>query len=308
MMEIISSPDLIERLGEPELDSAITMVLRDLIKDETAPEWLREDAKLLGQRKHAFRTAIHPSGQGLVLRAVQSNEGYGNGINTSKGGRESRVSGPSMTLKTHSELARHIAEAFGFKLLPSDLRGPLTEAAYLHDLGKADRRFQAILHGGDVRAAAAESEQLAKSDWYPNSRTEYEKARIRSGYPAGGRHELLSVRLAEQIKNMEQGKELTLHLIASHHGRCRPFAPAVFDPDPPDVTIEWNGSLLKYSGGTGLGTVDSAVAERFWKEVRRLGWWGEAYLETLTRLADHRSSVVTETKKHTINEGTEEGK
>jgi CRISPR-associated endonuclease/helicase Cas3 len=291
IMDLISTPDLVERFGELDFEAALTVGLRDLMKEESAPKWLREDAEILGQRKHAFRMTIHPTGKGLVLRASRPNtRRYGDEQNSLGVGEDSNAYTAPSTLKEHSEHARHVAEQYGIKLLPSDLRGPVSEAAHLHDLGKADRRFQALLHGGDLRAANAARELLAKSDWSPDTRTEYEKARIRSGYPSGGRHELLSVKLAEQIENDNKEQDLTLHLIASHHGRCRPFAPTVYDPDPPDVTLMWNGSVLGHSGETGLGKVDSAIADRFWTEVRRHGWWGEAYLEMLTRLADHRSS------------------
>ncbi len=69
-----------------------------------------------------------------------------------------------------------------------------------------------------------------------------------------------------------------------------PFAPISDHSDSPDVVLTWDGAVLRHSGGTGLEKVDSAVADRFWKEVRRFGWWGEAYLEMLMRISDDRSS------------------
>ena len=53
-------------------------------------------------------------------------------------------------------------------------------AASLHDLGKADPRFQALLRGGDQRAVQA---LLAKSDRMPAGREAYIAARDRAGYP-----------------------------------------------------------------------------------------------------------------------------
>lgn len=115
-------------------------------------------------------------------------------------------------------------------------------------------------------------------------------ARAVSGYPRGGRHELLSVRLAESapalLPERDDLRDLTLHLVASHHGHCRPFAPVVVDKEPVSVEYTLRGHRMHSTGPTGLERLDSGVADRYWRLVRRYGWWGLAWLEALLRLAD----------------------
>jgi CRISPR-associated endonuclease/helicase Cas3 len=92
-------------------------------------------------------------------------------------------------------------------------------------------------------------------------------------------------------ENIDQ--ELLLHLVGSHHGRCRLFAPVVHDLAPVDVSFNgWGANsahLLERAG--------SGVSERFWRLTRRYGWYGLAYLETLVRLADHRQSEAEEDRE-----------
>src|SRR5262249_7164116 len=108
-------------------------------------------------------------------------------------------------------------------------------------------------------------------------------------------HELLSARLAEgQLGRLppDVDADLVLHLIAAHHGHCRPFAPAADDPRPEPVPpFEHQGQTFQAgSTATGLERRDGGVPERFWRLTRRYGWWGLAYLEAVLRLADHRQS------------------
>jgi len=128
----------------------------------------------------------------------------------------------------------------------------------------------------------------------PTTRAGRAAARKASAYPPGARHELLSVRLAESAPELlpddSDMRDLVLHLIATHHGHCRPFAPVVFDEAAPTVHYTINGIQTKWSGPTALERLDSGVAERYWRLVRRYGWWGLAWLEALLRLADHRRS------------------
>lgn len=209
---------------------------------------------------------------------------------------EDSSSSTTVTVELHDHLngvgtwARHFAQRLG---LPQTLRDDLQLAGRLHDLGKADPRFQALLHGGNPWLAAAGGRLLAKSGKLPSTRQAYQQARRSSGYPPGARHELLSVRLAQSAAGLlEQAHdpELVLHLVASHHGRCRPFAPVIHDDQPLQVEVQLDGQRCRTGTATGLERIDSGISERFWRTVRRYGWWGTAWLEALLRLADWRRS------------------
>jgi CRISPR-associated endonuclease/helicase Cas3 len=85
-------------------------------------------------------------------------------------------------------------------------------------------------------------------------------------------------------------RDLVLHLVASHHGYCRPFAPVIIDEWPKQVAVEFDGMHMAASSDTQLERLDSGISERYWNLTRHFGWWGLAWLEAILRLADHRRS------------------
>lgn len=190
---------------------------------------------------------------------------------------------------THvQDRAGQMARNCGF---PDHVAELISRAGAMHDLGKADPRFQAMLRGGSSVPTAVGAPLLAKSAIpHRNWRARRQAARA-SGYPSGQRHEMLSVALAESGGTAEGGDEdLVLHLIASHHGHARPLAPVVDDPSPVAVTLPWRGQVLTARSDHSLARFDSPIAERFWRLVRRHGWYGLAWTEAILRLADHRCS------------------
>lgn len=196
------------------------------------------------------------------------------------------MTGSAATLSRHlegvAERARLTAERLG---LSRELADDLRLAGQLHDIGKADRRFQAQLVGGDPVRLEMLEEPLAKS--LPDVPA------VRR-YPPGMRHELGSVALldsAPEVLAKAHDPELVLHLIATHHGWARPLPPVVADPDPQPVSYRLDGRRLEAHSDLAEGPLALDMAERFWRLVGRYGYYGLAWLETILRLADHRQSA-----------------
>lgn len=188
-------------------------------------------------------------------------------------------------LRDVAEWAAKFVDCLG---IGSPLAEAVVSAARLHDLGKADARFQAYLREGAI--TQQNDVLLAKSDIPPQDRQRNRLARLRSGYPRGLRHEVASVALAQELLRDTPNPGLTRFLIASHHGYGRPFFPAQIDPD--QYQVEYRGehgalcSESPYRGGAPAGGTPDDFADA----IRSFGWWGVAWLEAILRLADHGAS------------------
>ncbi|MDI7268328.1 MAG: type I-U CRISPR-associated helicase/endonuclease Cas3, partial [Myxococcota bacterium] len=207
---------------------------------------------------------------------------------------EGSFSSVEVPLAAHLDGVEAVARDFATRTgLPDALVNDLALAGALHDLGKADPRFQVLLHGGSPFKALTAPGLLAKSSAASGDRASRRRAAERSGWPPGARHEVVSLALCDRTPALLAGAadpELVCHLVASHHGWCRPLAPVVLDGAPVQVSVTHRSIASSSSSAHGLERLDSGVSARFWRLVGRYGWFGLAWLEAILRLADHRQS------------------
>jgi CRISPR-associated endonuclease/helicase Cas3 len=178
----------------------------------------------------------------------------------------------------------------------------LALAARLHDLGKADPRFQADLHGTgalavrdpDLAALLVPAGTLLAKSVRTDAMTRH--LRRLQAAPEYFRHEALSVALAAKhlavSKLTEEEQDLVLWLVGTHHGYGRPFFPPCFDPQPETETkVEIDGQCLEATAREAPLQLDQGWFERVRRLHRLYGAWELARLEAILRLADHRASA-----------------
>jgi CRISPR-associated endonuclease/helicase Cas3 len=211
-----------------------------------------------------------------------------------------------ITLAEHSGDVERFARTYADRLgVPDTIRSDLALAGWLHDIGKADPRFQLLLRAGDEVEFYKDERPWAKSIMRSGAKRAQALARRLSKYPDGARHEVQSLAMIERMRDIVATKahdlELVLHLVASHHGYCRPFAPPIPDPEPVDVTLIAHSSaqfgridFAATSSDHQLYRLDSLIADRFWSLLERYDWFGLCWLEAILRLADHRASEAEE--------------
>ncbi len=186
-----------------------------------------------------------------------------------------------VTLDAHTKAVVKKAEEYAAVTSGSAAVGAILQAAWMHDLGKLDDRFQMALDPWRAR----DQPPLAKSGGTDAS--EYGQALRRAGYPKGGRHEFASVLIAERAPAVDGcDRELVLHLIGTHHGQGRPLVPFWSDAEDPEIRAPLNGKEVTVRGAHRLARLDSGWVERFWNLNRVYGWWGLAFLEAILRRAD----------------------
>lgn len=253
-----------------------------------------------GTRARAFaRHANALSGQGTRVKATEADiVRYGDRWAVIRAG--SRIldgrdainshTGVEVTLWDHVDgVSRQAADMARRCFLPEEVAADFALAGALHDLGKADPRFQLSLVEDEI-ALAMTDVLLAKSK--DPGRRQQAAADPRWTYPTGARHEFLSVALAEShpaALATANDPDLVLHLVATHHGKARPWPIVVDDPFPRIASLPWRDAELVASTGLDAG-FGARNAERVGRLTRRYGPHGLAWLEAIFRLSDHRHS------------------
>lgn len=281
----------------------LTTLLGDSSNDELLPETLRASFRDL--LKTDFEQARYFDEKGIVLtskRRLRRNSVLSQGEDDQDDWSRS-ITTTAVTLADHTQHVVDLVDLYCNALgVPESIQQALQIAASLHDWGKADPRFQALLLGGNLFAAYGLDQPLAKSQRKYTSAADHARARQRANLPNGFRHELASIQLAsatEQEKSIitdSSQRDLALHLIASHHGYARPFAPVIDDPDAPAISINPSDrqQSVSISAEKRLANpphrLDSGIPERFWNLLRLHNPWGLAFLESILRLADQQAS------------------
>jgi CRISPR-associated endonuclease/helicase Cas3 len=311
-------------LDEPE---EVRDSLGRLASNADWPAWKRLWAQKLAEGRNSFVVPGDPSWTVIEARrvplielrnVVQSEVTLEGGVELTTDGDDSFCAGRAVSLSEHSADVESFARDYATRC---GLGGWLAEhvalAAWLHDIGKADRRFQVMLRGGSEIEYFKDETPWAKSAMPSGARAARKLARERSGYPGGGYlHAVQSVAmldgqkgaLAERLKKgastREPDLDLVLHLVASHHGECRPFAPVVVDRAPIKISLAGHSSSVfgkidfsEVPSNPELHRLDSPLADRFWTLVAKYGWQELCWLEAILRLADHRASEEEQNKE-----------
>ena len=268
--------------------------LVDAIEPNTADRYLTSALKALQNQECSV--AAYPDGndgvvivKSLVLDVASPLPEDDRGEDEPEGD-EASFTGRQVLLTEHLGNVGSVAARFASDVgLDDKLVRALGLAGRWHDEGKRDMRFQAWLHGSELKALAA-GEPIAKSgrdvtQWKPSTLF---------GYPRGARHEFVSVRLFEQagLEGVDHSLfDLAKFVIGTHHGFGRPFPPVDHDTTPIDVKLMRDGRELVVSSDHRLHLLGSSWVDLFWCMVRRFGWWGLAYLEALLVTADRTVSA-----------------
>lgn len=282
--------DETNEIDEAERDQAISNILGAIRAAETPQGW---DPMEWSDFTDSLEPSIVESRREVARLRIRSPQPEGdapiddfdeNSLVASVGASNRELA----TLAGHGQAVGHqsrmVAERVG---LPARLCEVVEFAACLHDIGKADRRFQRWLDPEDKNGIA-----MAKSD---EPRRRWEAMRVQSGWPRGGRHEDLSARLVLAWLQQQPDwgtpleRDLLVHLVISHHGKGRPLVPPAVDGTGEHVRGVVAGVDVEASAD--LARIDWEQPARFRRLNDHFGPWGLALLEAILIRSDHAVSA-----------------
>ena len=299
----LTPSDLVDRLLE-SLPSSQTAETDGEPADGPSPRDTWKPLEALRRAKGRIDIRLpygEAQGKGAVLVAERGikDAASDTAVPTTEDDSASHTSSRPVCLDNHGCRVAGFAKRFARNLGLDDMADDLRLAAYLHDAGKADPRFQTMLSGGDPWNRP-DGPPLAKSgkSRSPGSWT-------RAGLPKGWRHEALSVRMARAHPRFKDARDpaLVLWLIGSHHGWGRPFFdfldPARAQDLPPCLQVpEWRLAAEEPGPQSLAFEFRGADWPSLFEDLkRRHGIWGLAHLEAILRLADHRASEEEKEEK-----------
>lgn len=320
---VVDALGLSQALDEP---NEARDALGCLASNHDWPAWKRLWAEKIAKGYGALVVPGEPSWMVLEARRVSlaelravllPEETIEDGVELTTDGDDSFHAGRFVSLSEHSADVEAAAREYATRCgLGTWLAEHVALAAWLHDIGKADKRFQLMLRGGSEIEYFKDEAAWAKSAMSSGAREAHRLAQQKSGYPRGARHEVQSLAmlekqrtvLKERLKMLDSMRDpdldLVLHLVASHHGYCRPFAPAIVDDNPVEVALASHKSEIFGTVDFGVTTsrndlhrLDSPLADRFWSLVAKYGWQELCWLEAILRLADHRASEEEQSRQ-----------
>lgn len=254
---------------------ALGAALEELV--ETVGEVLPEDQRWIGTQP-VIDTIENPDGS--LFAVVLTERGVRIGDISDEDISSSRTI-PVALHEHNAGVAKKAKSLAQLLSLESHHIDHVAQAGELHDIGKADPRFQQMLRFGDndtlqgiLLAKGLRSSRLVQKE-------------------SVERHEAYSVALVDKYPDLLRGvkdKALVRYLIGVHHGRGRALMPDRND-EGTAFGIEIAGNSYEFEGSASLGGLQAGWASLFWQLNERYGPWGLAFLESILRLADWLQSA-----------------
>jgi CRISPR-associated endonuclease/helicase Cas3 len=236
----------------PAIDGKPAIRFRVRIADFTAPS-------IEAGWRHRLRVPIERTSEGEVVRWLTV-EKWRNDITTADDG----ASGALQTLAQHQAAAVVRARAIAKQLgLPQEYARMLEIAARLHDEGKRTENWQNAFKAPAIGGPFAKTPGPINQSLLDRYRHEF------GSLPAVASDAEFLALPSDEIR------DLSLHLVAAHHGFARPLICLQGCGDAPPSLLEERAR---------------EVALRFARLQRRWGPWGLAWWESLLRAADQQAS------------------